>query len=119
MREMIELEALGYAFSINGAAIKYSCKLEHPDPAVVYPLLEALRMKRDEALTFLHQRESGKQILPVMVPIKDAHSFLQHHNLHSVGFNWPAGGDATLFVEPNYKKSGCGQDELSGGTPKE
>ena len=46
MKEIDELEALGYAFSIKDDDILYHCDLDHPDPVIVRLLFEALSRKR-------------------------------------------------------------------------
>ncbi len=55
------LENIGYRFTLDGDQIHYTLAPGHgqPDSVIVKPLLEELRTHKQEAITFLRQREQG------------------------------------------------------------
>ena len=101
MTEILILESLGFTFSINGDSLHYLYKGEHLEPMVVRLLLASLREKKEEAIQFLKKRHHLQSLpLPVVVSIEESPAFLAKQDLRIAGFEWPKGGDATLFVEP-------------------
>lgn len=57
MKEVLELEQLGYTFRLEGEAMRYEFFGDRPDPARVRPLLAALKEKRLETVQFLQARQ--------------------------------------------------------------
>jgi hypothetical protein len=53
MREIAELEALGYSFTVTDGRIRYSHIGNAPAPSAVRPLLDALRTRKAEAIAYL------------------------------------------------------------------
>lgn len=62
MREVLELEALGYTFSLDGGIIRYRCKVNQADPETSRELLRAIKTKKDEVARYLQARRSAKPI---------------------------------------------------------
>ena len=59
MKAVLELEQLGYTFSLDGGTVRYSHSGERPAPERVQPLLDYLRRHREEAVSFLRERICG------------------------------------------------------------
>jgi len=58
MNAILELERLGYQFTLNGSAVYYVHKGERPEPQRVRPLLDDLRCHRAATISFLRVRAS-------------------------------------------------------------
>jgi hypothetical protein len=58
MKAILELERLGYRFTLNGATLYYTQRGERSDPEAVRPLIEDLRRHREAAMSFLRERVS-------------------------------------------------------------
>jgi len=61
-RTIVELVRLGYRFEIHGDKVRYSYHgPDRPDPATVRPLLETLKARKPEVVTYL-KAESARAI---------------------------------------------------------
>jgi len=59
-----ELEKCGYCFEVSGSSIKFKYSGSgSPDPAIVKPLLEELKARKEEAIYYLQgrKRENDRQ----------------------------------------------------------
>ena len=56
---ILELELLGYRFTLEGANIVYSITGNKPAASVVHPLLETIKGNKDEAVGYLRDREEA------------------------------------------------------------
>ncbi len=56
MNALLELERLGYRFTLDGDAIRYTHAGIRPDPGMAGSLMANLREHRDEAVSFLRAR---------------------------------------------------------------
>jgi hypothetical protein len=53
-----KLERMGYRFKVEGKSIQYEFKGDnHPDPAIVWPLLEELKSHKADLLHWFRIRE--------------------------------------------------------------
>ncbi len=105
MKELLELEALGYVFTIEGSEIRYSYSEDSPNPLIVRSLLIEVKKNKYAAIQFIQDREKSKGLsLPTRIAIEEAPNFLTTHELHAVRFEWPKNGNATLVVSPNSNK---------------
>ena len=52
---VLELETLGYRFTLNGDSIKFTHQGIRPDPAIVRPLLRTIKENRVDALEWLRE----------------------------------------------------------------
>lgn len=59
MKAILELQQLGYTFTLDGDSIRYRHRGQPPDPQQVRPLLEYLQRHRAEALCFLRQQPTA------------------------------------------------------------
>ena len=57
MKAIVELEAMGYTFTVDGAKLRGACDGDLSDPDRVRALLNYVKRHRDEALRFLLERE--------------------------------------------------------------
>ena len=53
MNAILQLENLGYSFTLKGDRIRYNHNGTASDPTLVRPLLDELRQRKDEAIQFL------------------------------------------------------------------
>ena len=58
MKYLLELEELGYAFSLDGDIVRYTYEGEDLDRKRVRPRLQALRQNKCEVVLYLRQRAS-------------------------------------------------------------
>jgi hypothetical protein len=50
---ILELETLGYSFTLEAESINFTHQGTKPDPAIVRPLLHTIKENRDDALEWL------------------------------------------------------------------
>lgn len=63
MRALLELEQMGYTFTLEDGKVRYAHHGERPDREKVRPLLAYLQSHRDEAVTFLVERDPQKSLV--------------------------------------------------------
>jgi len=97
MKEIVDLEGMGYTFELIGEAIHYSYHGDGLDPAIACPLINRLREKKFDGISFLKAR--NKPQLPIILVIEDIPEFLKKYNLKVVDFSWPEGERPNLIVE--------------------
>ena len=56
MRAIRDLETMGYTFTLDGGAIRFTHEGERPDLARVRPLLEYIKRHKAEAMYFIGER---------------------------------------------------------------
>ena len=58
MIEILELEVIGYRFTVDGDHIAYRYEGKNPEREIVLPLLNAIHQKRGEAIEYLMYRRA-------------------------------------------------------------
>jgi hypothetical protein len=74
---ILELESLGYRFTLEGANIVYSATGNKPAASVVHPLLETIKGNKDEAVGYLIDREEAIDLV--------SHLFAQAEKAEKIG----------------------------------
>ena len=81
---VVELEALGYVFSLDKNDMIFKFVGDHADSEKVRPLLNRIRANKGKAIAFLKARYLGRQ--PAM-PLDELHEFLEDHCMMLTGKN--------------------------------
>jgi hypothetical protein len=102
VKAILELEHLGFTFTLEGESIHYTHDGHRPDPEFVRPLLDYLKRHRDEAVCFLQERKTSAAKVtarPAVVPEPG----------YPITLIWPADIKGVGVMEGQWRRLATGE----------